>query len=77
MLRVAVFLFFLQEYNCYLVSLPNVSHAVSSLSRPINRGDAPEYFDWRDKHMVSPVKDQGTCAACWAFSTVGNVLNSI
>ncbi len=33
----------------------------------------PQVYDLRTQNLVSPVKDQGTCGACWAFAVAASI----
>ncbi|CAO1943638.1 unnamed protein product [Urochloa humidicola] len=52
---------------------PGNNRAVGERYRHDGVEALPDKVDWREKGAVAPVKNQGQCGSCWAFSAVSSV----
>jgi len=46
---------------------------VQMLRSSVAEADPPAEVDWTTKGVVSPIKNQGSCGSCWAFSAIASI----
>ncbi len=51
--------------------MPDNWQELAPITKFSTTAELPSTYDWRDLTGLPPVRNQGGCGSCWAFSTVG------
>lgn len=67
----------MKGYNRNVAFATHAARPKVAAIEDIDISSLPNRMDWREKNVVSDVKDQGGCGSCWAFSATETVESAV